>query len=56
MEVLLTILNSAKILCAILYKANVAAGVDYMEFGYKASRKSLRLRITASGSSAMRKI
>lgn len=39
-----------------LYKANVAAGVDYMEFGYKASRKSLRLRITASGSSAMRKI
>ena len=60
-----------------LYKANVAAGVDYMEFGYKADkdifdekefcdgfinldirhqRKSLRLRITASGSSAMRKI
>lgn len=39
-----------------LYKANVAAGVDYMEFGIRHQRKSLRLRITASGSSAMRKI
>lgn len=39
-----------------LYKANVAAGVDYMDLDIRHQRKSLRLRITASGSSAMRKI
>ena len=39
-----------------LYKANVAAGVDYMNLDIRHQRKSLRLRITASGSSAMRKI
>ena len=26
-----------------LYKANVAAGVDYMEFGYKASKEVFKV-------------
>lgn len=26
-------------LCIDLYKANLAAGVDYMEFGYRADKK-----------------
>lgn len=39
-----------------LYTANVAAGVEYMEFGYKASRKFLTLRNSASGSSVMSRI
>ena len=36
-----------------LYTANVAAGVEYMEFGYKASKT---LRNSASGSSVMSRI
>ena len=39
-----------------LYLANIKAGVDYMEFGYKASRRFSRRRISASGSSVTRKI
>ena len=34
-----------------LYKANVDAGVDYMEFGYKASRTFLTRINSANGSS-----
>ena len=37
-----------------LYKANIAAGVDYMEFGYKASKEIFRT--LASGSSAMKRV
>ena len=39
-----------------LYTANVAAGVEYMEFGYKASKEILTLRNSASGSSVMSRI
>ena len=35
-----------------LYRTNVKAGVDYMEFGYKAPRPSSTRRNSASGSSA----
>ncbi len=38
-----------------LYLANIKAGVDYMEFGYKASKEILTQRSSASGSSVMRR-
>lgn len=39
-----------------LYNANVKAGVDYMEFGYKASKKSLTKKISVSGNSVTMQI
>lgn len=38
-----------------LYKTNIKSGVDYMEFGYKASRTLSTRRILASGSSARKR-
>lgn len=39
-----------------LYEANVAAGVDYMEFGYKADKDILTRKSSESGSSVRKKI
>lgn len=39
-----------------LYKTNIKSGVEYMEFGYKASKELLTSRGSASGSSVMRRI
>lgn len=39
-----------------LYKTNVKSGVDYMEFGYRASKICLMLINSANGSFAMRRI
>ena len=37
-----------------LYRTNVKAGVDYMEFGYKASKELFDVNNSASGSSVMK--
>lgn len=39
-----------------LYKANVKAGVDYMEFGYKASKDIFDVKFLENGNSVMRSI
>ncbi len=41
----------------IFYTANVASGVDYMEFGYKASKEIFDVKeFTASGNFVMKMI
>lgn len=39
-----------------LYKTNIKSGVDYMEFGYRASKKMFDPENSANGNSARRKI
>lgn len=39
-----------------LYTANIEAGVDYMEVGYKASKRCSTFRNSASGNLRMTKI
>ena len=39
-----------------LYRANVKAGVDYMEFGYKASKELLMLTNLENGNSVTKMI
>ena len=39
-----------------LYRANLLAGIDYMEFGYKASEALLTEENSANGNSAVKRI
>ncbi len=39
-----------------LYKSNIKCGVDYMEFGYRASKNLFDQKNSANGNSVMKRI